>query len=132
MEVLYRQAGIDEAYRRTGRMLYTAESHVKHLKEAKVGEPLHVTTQILSVDDKRLHVFHRLYRGRDEALIATAEQMHLHVDTAAAKTVAMDAALRAKLESLRQAHAMLPIPGAAGQPVGSRAKRQTGSQPASF
>jgi carnitine 3-dehydrogenase len=123
MDVLYRQIGVDEAYRRTGRMLYTAESHVRHLKEAKVGEPLYVTTQVLSVDDKRLHVFHRLYRGRDEALIASAEQMHVHVDTAAAKAVAMGAALRGKLEALRQAHAMLPVPSEAGRPVGSRAKR---------
>jgi carnitine 3-dehydrogenase len=122
MDALYRQVGIDDAYRKSGRMFYTAESHVKHLKEAKVGEPVHVTTQILSVDDKRLHVFHRLHRGRDGALIATGEQMHLHVDTAAAKATPMSAALRGKLDSLRRAHVALPVPSAAGKPVGSRVK----------
>jgi carnitine 3-dehydrogenase len=123
MEVLYREVGIDAAYRRTGRMLYTAESHVKHLKEAKVGEPLYVTTQVLAVDDKRLHVFHRLHRGRDDALAATGEQLHVHVDTAAAKAVPMGAALRAKFDALYQAHAMLPAPREAGRPVGSRMQR---------
>jgi hypothetical protein len=34
----------------------------------------------------------------------------------------MDAALRAKLEALRQAHAQLGVPAGAGNPVGSRAK----------
>jgi carnitine 3-dehydrogenase len=83
---------------------------------------VHVTTQILSVDDKRLHVFHRLHRGRDSALIATGEQMHLHVDTAAAKATPMSAALRGKLDSLRRAHVALPVPSAAGKPMGGRVK----------
>jgi carnitine 3-dehydrogenase len=122
MDALYRSVGIDEAARRNGRMFYTAESHVRHLGEAKVGEDLYATTQILGVDDKRLHVFHRLYRRRDDALIASGEQMHLHVDTTQPKAVPMDAGLRAKLETLRQAHAKLGAPAEAGKPVGSRVK----------
>ncbi|MEA3196793.1 MAG: carnitine 3-dehydrogenase, partial [Gammaproteobacteria bacterium] len=78
-DALFRQAGVDETYRDTGRMYYSVENHVKHLGEAKAGEPLYVTTQLLGVDDKRLHVFHRMHRGRDQKLIATAEQMYLHV-----------------------------------------------------
>ena len=31
-----------------GRMYYTVENHVKHLGEAKAGEPLYVTTQVLA------------------------------------------------------------------------------------
>ena len=123
MDALYRRVGVDEAYRKTGRMFYTVESHVKHLGEAKCSEPLYVTTQVLALDDKRLHVFHRLYCGRDEVMIATGEQLHLHVDTAAAKAAPVDRAAHAKLESLRQAHASLPVPEEAGKPVGSRAKR---------
>ncbi len=88
MDALYRQVGIDDSFRRGGRMFYTVESHVKHFGEAKVGEPLYATTQVLALDDKRLHVFHRLYRKRDDALIATGEQMHLFVDTAKAKAAA--------------------------------------------
>jgi carnitine 3-dehydrogenase len=123
MDALYRQVGIDEASRKSGTMFYTVESHVKHLAEAKVGEPLYVTTQVLAVDDKRLHVFHRLHRRSDDTLIATGEQMHLHVDTAAAKAKSMDDATRGKLDAMRQAHAALPLPNEAGKPVGSRAKR---------
>jgi carnitine 3-dehydrogenase len=122
MDALYRSVGIDDAVRRRGRMFYTVESHVKHLGEAKVGEDLYATTQILDLDDKRLHVFHRLYRRRDDALIASGEQMHLHVDTTQPKAVPMEAGLRAKLESLRQAHADFGVPTGSGQPVGTRAK----------
>jgi len=122
MDALYRSVGIDDAARRAGRMFYTVESQVRHLGEAKVGEDLYATTQILDLDAKRLHVFHRLYRRRDDALIATGEQMHLHVDTTQPKAVPMDAGLRAKLEALRQAHAKLGVPTEARKPVGDRAK----------
>jgi carnitine 3-dehydrogenase len=122
MDAIYRSVGIDEAYRKTGRMFYTVESHVKHFGEAKVNEPLYVTTQVLALDDKRFHAFHRLYRGRDDAMIATGEQMHLHVDTVGAKAISMDPQLHAKLEPLRRAHATLPVPDEAGKPVGNRAK----------
>jgi len=122
MDALYRSVGIDDAFRRSGRMFYTAETQVRHLGEAKAAEDLYATTQILGLDAKSLHVFHRLYRRRDDALIATGEQMHLHVDTSQPKVVPMDAALRDRLETLRQAHARLPAPGEAGKPVGSRAK----------
>ncbi len=122
MDGLYRQVGIDDAFRRGGRMFYTVESHVKHFGEAKVSEPLYATTQVLALDDKRLHVFHRLYRKRDDAMIATGEQMHLFVDTTKAKAAEIDPALRAKLDPIRKAHASMPVPSEAGKPIGSRAR----------
>jgi carnitine 3-dehydrogenase len=118
IDALFRQVGVDESYRDTGRMYYTVENHLKHLGEAKLGEPLYVTAQVLKVDDKRLHVFQRMYRGRDDKLIATAEQMFLHVDTAAAKAAPADGKVRAGLESILHAQAGLPLPPEAGQAVG--------------
>jgi carnitine 3-dehydrogenase len=126
MDAIYRHVGIDQAYRKQGAMFYTVESHVKHLAEAKVGEPLYVTTQLLAVDEKRLHVFHRLHRRGNDALIATGEQMHLHVDTAAAKAASMDPAIRGKFEAMWKAQGTLPSPGEAGRPVGSRRNPQAG------
>jgi carnitine 3-dehydrogenase len=122
MDKIYRSVGIDQAYRDAGHVFYTVESHVKHLKEAKVGEPLYVSTQMLGLDDKRLHVFHQLHRATDDALIATAEQMHLHVDKSKAKAAPIGSAVRAKLDQLLHASLKFPKPAAAGQPVGTRAK----------
>ena len=56
-------------------------------------------------------------------MIATGEQMHLHVDTTASKAAPMAPALRSKLEAMRLAQASLPRPEEAGKPVGSRARR---------
>jgi carnitine 3-dehydrogenase len=100
MEALYRRVGVDEAYRLSGRMLYTVDTHVAHLAEAKVNEPLYATTRVLSVDDKRLKVTHHLYRGRDDVLIATGEQTHLHVNTRAGKASAMDGEVQRRLTRL--------------------------------
>jgi carnitine 3-dehydrogenase len=117
MDALYRQVGVDEAYRAGGHMYYSVESHVVHRGEAREGDALYVTTQLLGVDDKRLHVLHCLHRGRDDALIATGEQMHLHVDTNAAKASAVDSAVRARLDALFKDHARLPRPMEAGRSI---------------
>ena len=116
---LYRLVGIDAAYRGTGRMFYNVESHIAYLHEAKAGEPIYLTTQVLGVDDKRLRVFHSLHRLRDDALLSHCEQTHLHVDTAAAKAAPIDAAVRVRLERLRKAHSALPVPRAAGRGIGA-------------
>src|SRR5215207_5140257 len=63
-----------------GDVYMTVESHLGHLGQARAGERLHVTTQLLGHDSKRLHVYHALYRTQDGALLATAEQLLLHVD----------------------------------------------------
>ena len=117
MDALYRGVGIDEAYRAGGHMYYSVESHVLHRGEAKDGDALYVTTQLLGVDDKRLHVLHRLHRGRDDALIATGEQMQLHVDTAAGKACCVDGAVRARLDAILEDHAKLKRPAEAGRTI---------------
>ena len=102
-DALFRYAGIDDAYRRSGHALYTAESHVVHKAEARSQERLYVTSRVLEVDEKRVRVFHSLHRARDEALVASAEQLYLHVNTQAGKVVPMDAAVHARLSALQAA-----------------------------
>ncbi len=61
--------GIDEAYHRRRGSYFTVETHLMHLKEVKALEPIHTTTQILSADDKRLHVFQTM-RSLDDGRCA--------------------------------------------------------------
>jgi carnitine 3-dehydrogenase len=109
-DALLRTVGVDDAYRESGRALYTVETHVTHVAEANALEPLYVTTQILGVDDKRVHLYHCLYRRRDDRLVASAEQLYLHVNRAAGKASSMDGAVRAKLEKILAAHASIAEP----------------------
>jgi carnitine 3-dehydrogenase len=102
-DALFRFAGIDEGYRRSGHALYTAESHVVHKAEARSQERLYVTSRVLEADEKRVRLFHNLHRARDEVLVASAEQLYLHVSTQAGKVVPMDAAVHARLSALQAA-----------------------------
>ena len=117
-DALWRSVGVDDSYRASGRALYTVESHVTHSAEAKPLEPLYVLTRVLSVDDKRAHVFNALHRTRDDALVATGEQMYLHVDTRAGKAASMDPSVREKLGKIQAAQSGLAPPAQAGRHIG--------------
>jgi hypothetical protein len=51
-------------------------------------------------------------------LIASGEQLHLHVNTKAAKASVMDLSVRAELEAIRAQHAKLPRPANIGRRIG--------------
>lgn len=121
-DALLRLIGVDLAYVQGGHSYYTVETHLRHLDEARLGETLRTTCQILSFDEKRLHLFHRMFagKGEQEREIATAEQMLLHVDTAKGRAAAAPDAILARLRTLEAAHARLAIPHGAGGAVGER------------
>jgi len=116
-DALLRAVGVDDAYRASQRAMYTVESHVTHHAEAKLAEPLVVETRILGLDDKRLHLFHRLMRRGDEGLVASGEQLFLHVNSAAGKASAMDGLVRQKLERIRDQQADQALPAQAGRRI---------------
>jgi carnitine 3-dehydrogenase len=113
-DALLRHLGVDLD---AGSSYYTVESHLSHLGPARADERLHTTTQVLGFDPKRLQVFHALYRTADDALIATAEQMLLHVDTRTERASAADPDLLRRVEALAAAHAALPRPERAGRSI---------------
>jgi len=119
----YIGAGLD--YVKAGHSYYTVETHLMHRDEAKLAERLWGTTQILSMDDKRLQVYHTLYAGDDAAaatgrVVATAEQMFLHVDAKAGKACSATPAVLDKLKPIMTAHEALDRPTAVGRHVGQR------------
>jgi acyl-CoA thioester hydrolase len=91
-----------------------------NLREVSEGEPIRLTLQLLDCDDKRLHIFHTMFHGRSGELLATGEQMLVHVDMRAGRSVAMPTELQAKVQAIRAAHAALPRPAQSGQPIGIR------------
>ena len=107
-------AGMD--YVAAGHSFYSAETHIRHLAEAKLGDRLTGTLQIISADEKRFRSFTRIMQG--ETCVATVEQLCLHVDMKAGKTVAASAQVWGKLKAIAGAHAGLPLPVGAGRAVG--------------
>jgi carnitine 3-dehydrogenase len=109
-------AGLD--YVAGGHSYYTAETHIMHRGEAKVGQHLTGGVQVLHADEKRLHVFVTIARGAD--VVATLEQMLLHVDMVAGRACPAAPAVLDRLMPIARAHAALPRPDAAGRHVGQR------------
>lgn len=113
-DALFRYIGDDEAYRAAGHSFYTVETHIHYLLEVDVHEPISFTTQVLGVDSKRLHLFHSMHHGQTGALLCTAEQMLVHVDMNAGRSVAILPRVADALAAIAQAHSALPIPPQVG------------------
>ncbi len=113
-DALFRYIGDDEAYRAAGHSFYTVETHIHYLLEVDVHEPIAFTTQLLGVDSKRVHLIHTMMHGDTGAILCTAEQMLVHVDMAAGRSVAILPGVAAALAAIAAAHADLPIPSQVG------------------
>jgi len=123
-DALFRYVGIDEAYRAAGHSFYTVETHINYYKEVRSGEPLQFTTQLLGLDEKRLHLFHTMSHGVTCELLATTEQMLIHVDTRAraASATPIRPHVYTALQAILAAHQAMPIPPQVGRQIAFKKK----------
>ncbi len=112
--------GLD--YVKTGFSTFTAEVHVRYLRELHAGDPVHVTLQLLDYDAKRMHYFEQLLHADEGWLSATSENMSLHVDMNAKKVTPLPAAVTERLAHMKAAHARLPVPDGIGRGISMPAK----------
>ena len=144
-DALLRFVGADDEYMAAGRSFYTVETHIRHLREVAGGEPVAVATQVLGCDEKRVHLFHRMFHGgsggenggggagagesggknggRSGGELATAEHMLLHVDTAAGRAAPAAPEVLARLCEIADAQAPLGPPEGAGRRIAMPAER---------
>ena len=115
-DAFFRFVGVNDVYRSEGHSLYTVETHLRNVREAHEGEHLSLTIQVLGIDAKRLHILHEMYSAAG-GLVATAEQMLVHVDTRAGKATPFPEHIARTLGEIRAAHAALPVPEYVGRPI---------------
>jgi acyl-CoA thioester hydrolase len=118
---------VDEAYellgcglaylQQTRHSTFTAEAHIRYLRELHAGALVRVTFQLLDFDEKRMHHFEQLLHAEDGWLSATSENMVLHVDMTAKKTAPFPDFIAARLAKMKEAHARLPLPEGAGRRI---------------
>src|ERR1700723_1793986 len=124
--VLFDRA-VDETYELIGvgadyvaerrQSIFTAEVHVRYLRELHAGDPVRVTFQLLAYDAKRIHYFEELRHAEEGWLSATSENMTLHVDMTAKKTAPFPDFIAARLARMKAAHAHLPQPDGVGRRI---------------
>ena len=117
-DAFFRFIGIDEDYRAGGCSLYTVETHLHHRREVSAGEPLALSLQLLDHDRKRVHLFQEMTHGESGVVLATAEQMLVHVDVAAGRSADLPGHLTERLDAIKHAHSVLPVPEVVGKPMG--------------
>jgi carnitine 3-dehydrogenase len=125
-DVLFRYIGDDEAYRAAGHSFYTVETHINYQRECSLGDPLRVTTQLLGLDEKRLHFFHTMYHGTGGEALATTEQMLVHVDMTAGRAVPILPEVYEALAAIISAHRDLAIPPQVGSRMAVKPKAAAG------
>ena len=97
---------------------FTAEVHVRYLRELRAGDPVRVTFQLLDYDSKRMHYFEQLFHAEAGWVSATSENLSLHVDMASGKTAPFPSEVTRCLARMKASHAHLPRPQAVGRQIG--------------
>lgn len=120
-DALLQVIGSDREHNAKGFSYYTAETHIIHRKEVAGLEPIHCTMQLIAYDEKRMHCFYRLFHSRTDEILATGEQIYLHVDTEAGKACPAPKAILDKVAEIWEGgHKTLPRPEEVGRHVGQR------------
>jgi acyl-CoA thioester hydrolase len=115
----YELLGVGADYvKRRRQSVFTAEVHVRYLRELHAGDAVRVTLQLIDFDAKRLHYFEQLFHAADGWVSATSENLSLHVDMASRRTAAFPEDITARLAEMKACHALLPFPKAAGRRIG--------------
>ena len=117
-DALFRYLGVDEAYHQSGLSYFTVETHMMNLSEMGGADAFYITTQVLDMDEKRMHLFQSMYNKGSDELVSTAEQMLLHVNTRESRACPARPDVFEKLKHVYAGHAMLEVPASAGRSIG--------------
>ena len=101
---------------------FTAECHVRYLREIHLGDPVQVSVLLVAADAKRLHTFEELRHATEGWLSATSENMTIHVDMTARRTAPFPPDIRARVEAVVGAHAAIARPEGIGRKIAMPSK----------
>jgi acyl-CoA thioester hydrolase len=85
---------------------------------------VHVATQILGNDNKRLHLAHEMFSLAREERAATQELMYLHIDLGARRVVPWLPEAHERVSAAAAAHSRLQRPRWAGRRIAMPAQLQ--------
>ena len=102
---------------------FTAECHVRYLREIHLGDPVQILVWLLEADDKRLHTFEELRHATEGWLSATSENMSLHMDMNARRLRRFRPTSSSASQAVAKTHGTLPRPEGTGRSVAMPSKR---------
>jgi acyl-CoA thioester hydrolase len=118
IDELWLKLGIGPTYlRERNGSTFTAECHVRYLREIHLGDPVQISILLVGADEKRLHTFEELRHATEGWLSATSENMTIHIDMTARKTAPFPTDIQARIQTLAKAHANIIRPEGVGRSV---------------
>jgi acyl-CoA thioester hydrolase len=118
IDELWLVLGIGPDYKKSrGGSTFTAECHVRYLREIHLGDPVQVSLYLLAADEKRLHTFEELRHAREGWLSATSENMTVHVDMGLRKTAPFPPDIDQHIQAVAKAHAKVARPEGIGRQI---------------
>ena len=100
--------GADKDYVARGFSYFTVETTVKYLAETHAGERIEVRSRVTEARGKKLRCFHEMTRAQDGTVLATCDQLMLHVNLETRRTCEPPEDVHAKVETLAALHAAAP------------------------
>jgi acyl-CoA thioester hydrolase len=118
IDELWLEFGMGPAYRkqRDG-STFTAECHVRYLREIHLDDPVQIAIVLVGADAKRLHTFQQLRHATEGWLSATSENISLHVDITARKTAPFPPDILTRIETVADAHSGIARPEGIGRSI---------------
>ena len=118
IDELWLQLGIGPTYMRERHSsTFTAECHVRYLREIHLGDPVQVAVLLLAADEKRLHTFEELRHATEGWVSATSENITIHIDMTMRRTGPFPPDILARIAAVAEAHASAPRPDGIGRKV---------------
>jgi acyl-CoA thioester hydrolase len=123
IDQLWLELGIGPAYMKERHgSTFTAECHVRYLREIHLGDPVQVSVLLVAADEKRLHTFEELRHAGEGWVSATSENMTIHIDMEKRKTAPFPADIQARIARVVAAHAKVVRPEGIGRKVSMPSK----------
>lgn len=128
--VLFDQ-GVDQGYELLGfcpeyrkahnHTTYTAEFHIRYIRELHLGDSVTVSMQLIDHNDKSFQTYQEI-RHSDGWLAATGEALGLHIDMSGPRVARFPDDIAQNMAAMLSAHSVLPRPAKIGQGIGIRRK----------
>ncbi|MEM8814954.1 MAG: thioesterase family protein [Pseudomonadota bacterium] len=110
-DTVYDDWGIGLEYPdKSGCSVFTLGMNVDYRAELFEGDSIDVTTQLVAMDAKRLHYFHRMYKAETGAHCASNECLVMNVDLGTRRSAPFPADVLSKLTAIHAAHSELGLP----------------------
>ena len=123
LDELWLRFGIGPDYKKARHgSTFTAECHVRYLREIHLGDPVQISMLLVGADEKRLHTFEELRHATEGWLSATSETIHIHIDMSARKTAPFPSDIRARIEAVAKAHSAVARPEGIGRKIAMPSK----------